>query len=33
MPGETHINRPRPECFWPVDVMILAEQLLKEELL
>jgi ADP-ribosylglycohydrolase len=31
MAGQTNVRRPRPECFWPVDAMILAERLLKEE--
>ncbi|MFQ5432267.1 MAG: hypothetical protein ACE5EN_07145, partial [Nitrospinota bacterium] len=26
--GQPHVRRPRPQCFWPVDVLILAEQLL-----
>ncbi len=26
--GQAHVHNPRPECFWPVDVLILAEQLL-----
>jgi len=26
--GQVHVRHPRPECFWPVDVLILAEQLL-----
>ena len=28
MAGQPDILRPRPECFWPVDAMILAERLL-----
>jgi ADP-ribosylglycohydrolase/fructose-1,6-bisphosphatase/inositol monophosphatase family enzyme len=31
MAGQPDIRRPRPECFWPVDAMILAERLLKEK--
>jgi len=26
--GQAHVRHPRPECFWPVDVLILVEQLL-----
>jgi len=26
--GQAHVRHPRPECFWPVDALILAEQLL-----
>jgi ADP-ribosylglycohydrolase len=26
--GQVDVRRPRPECFWPVDAMILAERLL-----
>ena len=26
--GRPHVRRPRPECFWPVDALELAEQLL-----
>jgi ADP-ribosylglycohydrolase len=25
--GQPHIRRPRPRCFWPVDALELAEQL------
>ena len=25
--GQEHVLRPRPECFWPVDALLLAEQL------
>jgi ADP-ribosyl-[dinitrogen reductase] hydrolase len=25
--GQSHVRRPRPECFWPVDALELAEQL------
>jgi ADP-ribosylglycohydrolase len=28
MAGQPNVHRPRPECFWPVDAMILAERLL-----
>jgi ADP-ribosylglycohydrolase len=28
MAGQPNVQRPRPECFWPVDAMILAERLL-----
>ena len=28
MAGQPDVRRPRPECFWPVDAMILAERLL-----
>ena len=24
---EPHVRRPRPECFWPVDALELAERL------
>jgi len=27
--GQPHVRRPRPECFWPVDALGLAERLLK----
>jgi len=27
--GQPHVRRPRPECFWPVDALALAERLLK----
>ena len=27
--GQPHVTRPRPECFWPVDALELAEQLLQ----
>ena len=33
MAGQPDIQRPRPECFWPVDAMILAERLLGGKLL
>jgi len=26
--GQAHVHRPRPECFWPVDALELAERLL-----
>jgi ADP-ribosyl-[dinitrogen reductase] hydrolase len=29
MAGQPDVHRPRPECFWPVDAMILAERLLE----
>lgn len=25
--GQPHVRRPRPECFWPVDALELAERL------
>ena len=25
--GQPHVRRPRPECFWPVDALALAERL------
>jgi len=28
--GQPHVRRPRPECFWPVDVLELAERLVSE---
>lgn len=28
--GQPGVHRPRPECFWPVDVLDLAERLLEE---
>jgi ADP-ribosylglycohydrolase len=31
MAGQPDVQRPRPECFWPADAMILAERLLKEK--
>ncbi len=30
--GQAHVRRPRPECFWPVDAMELAERLISSEL-
>jgi len=33
MTGQLDVRRPRPECFWPVDAMILAERLLGGKLL
>ena len=27
--GQPNVRRPRPECFWPVDALELAERLLK----
>jgi ADP-ribosyl-[dinitrogen reductase] hydrolase len=27
--GKAHVHRPRPECFWPGDVLTLAEQLIR----
>ena len=27
--GQPHVRRPRPECFWPVDALELAERLLR----
>ncbi len=29
--GQPHVRRPRPECFWPVDVLMLAERLICEQ--
>jgi len=29
--GQPHIRRPRPKCFWPVDALELAEQLVSSE--
>jgi hypothetical protein len=26
--GQPHVRRPRPECFWPVDALALAERLI-----
>lgn len=28
--GQAHVGRPRPECFWPVDALELAERLVSE---
>ena len=28
--GQAHVRHPRPECFWPVDVLELAERLVTE---
>ena len=28
--GQAHIRHPRPECFWPVDALELAERLVTE---
>ncbi|MDE0285492.1 MAG: ADP-ribosylglycohydrolase family protein, partial [Gammaproteobacteria bacterium] len=25
--GQPHVHRPRPECFWPVDALELAERI------
>ena len=25
--GQPHVRRPRPECFWPVDALELAERI------
>ena len=30
-PGQPNVRHPRPECFWPVDVLILAERLICEQ--
>ncbi len=30
--GQAHVRRPRPECFWPVDAMELAERLISSGL-
>jgi hypothetical protein len=27
--GQPNVRRPRPECFWPVDALELAERLLQ----
>ena len=29
--GQPHVRRPRPECFWPVDALELAEGLVREK--
>ena len=29
--GQAHVSRPRPECFWPVDALELAERLLSPD--
>ena len=29
--GKPHVYRPRPECFWPVDALELAEKLIMED--
>jgi len=28
--GEPHVRRPRPECFWPIDALQLAERLVSQ---
>ena len=30
--GQAHVRHPRPECFWPVDAMELAERLVSSDL-
>ncbi len=29
--GQPNVRRPRPECFWPVDALVLAERLICEQ--
>jgi len=29
--GQPNVRHPRPECFWPVDALVLAEQLIGEQ--